>query len=96
MNDHGDEVAFDRFVLELGEVDMSESGKYTFKMSKLPPVKLNLSMHMTDFPAEASGHSGPRAHAEAELAVDSSHYADRPSHRAPARGGASQPSGLSR
>ena len=50
MSDRGDRASFDRFVLDLGDVDLSKQSKVTYKMSKLPPVRMNLGLKMTDMP----------------------------------------------
>jgi len=47
MTDRGDRAAFHRFVLNLGALDLSKPGKFTYKMSKLPPVNLTLDLKMT-------------------------------------------------
>jgi len=56
--DHGPFAAKDRYVLDLGPVDLSRTGKYTYTMSNLPAVDFVIGLEIVE--AEANQFTGNR------------------------------------
>lgn len=69
MTDHGGSSGLDRFVLDLGEVDLSKPSTVSYKMSNLPPVKLDLLVHMTHFPPDASAYNTAIGYNKSQIKV---------------------------